>query len=77
MAEPALYFKQIEIGPMQNFTYLVGDPTTREALVVDAAWDIPAILRVAEQDGFTISKALVTHYQAEKLKQDETALSAR
>ncbi len=67
MAEPALYFKQIEIGPMQNFTYLVGDPVSREALVVDAAWDIPAIVRVAEQDGFTISKALVTHYHQDHL----------
>ena len=43
MADPTLYFKQIQIGPMQNFAYLIGDSTTREALVVDAAWDIPAI----------------------------------
>ena len=67
MAELALYFKQIEIGPIQNFTYLIGDPTTREALVVDAAWDIPAIIRLAEQDGFTITKALVTHYHQDHL----------
>jgi len=70
MAEPILYFKQIEIGPMQNFTYLVGDPTTREAFVVDAAWDIPAIVRLAEKDGFTITKALVTHYHQDHLGGD-------
>jgi len=61
MAESSLYFKQIEIGPMQNFTYLIGDPVSREALVVDAAWDIPTLIRIAGQDGFTITKALVTH----------------
>lgn len=70
MAESPLYFKQIEIGPMQNFTYLIGDPTTREALVVDAAWDIPALVRLAEQDGFTITKALVTHYHQDHLGGD-------
>lgn len=70
MAESPLYFKQLEIGPMQNFTYLIGDPTTREALVVDAAWDIPALIRLAEQDGFTITKALVTHYHQDHLGGD-------
>jgi glyoxylase-like metal-dependent hydrolase (beta-lactamase superfamily II) len=70
MAEPVLYFKQIEIGPMQNFTYLIGDPVSREALVVDAAWDIAAILQLAEQDGFTVTKALVTHYHQDHLGGD-------
>lgn len=70
MATPTLYFKQIQIGPMQNFTYLIGDSTTREALVVDAAWDIPAIVRIAEQDGYTINKALVTHYHQDHLGGD-------
>ena len=48
MSEP-LYFKQLEIGPMQNYVYLFGDPETREAAVVDAAWDIDAIVDVAER----------------------------
>jgi len=70
MAELSLYFKQIEIGPMQNFTYLIGDPVSREALVVDAAWDIPTLIRIAGQDGFTITKALVTHYHQDHLGGD-------
>jgi glyoxylase-like metal-dependent hydrolase (beta-lactamase superfamily II) len=70
MAESALYFKQIEIGPMQNFTYLIGDVATREALVVDAAWEIPGLIQLAEQDGFTITKALVTHYHQDHLGGD-------
>ncbi len=70
MVEPRLYFRQIEIGPMQNFTYLIGDPISREAAVVDAAWDIPAIVCVAAQDGFTITKALVTHYHQDHLGGD-------
>ena len=56
-----LYFKQLQIGPMQNFVYLVGSTATREAAVVDAAWDIDAILRLAAEDDMKITHALVTH----------------
>ena len=70
MAESSLYFKQIEIGPMQNFAYLIGDTATREAVVIDAAWDIPTIIRTAEHDGFSITQALVTHYHQDHLGGD-------
>ncbi|MGH7847022.1 MAG: MBL fold metallo-hydrolase [Candidatus Binatia bacterium] len=56
-----LYFKQLQIGPMQNFVYLVGSTATRKAAVVDAAWDIDAILQVAAEDEMEVSHALVTH----------------
>ena len=58
---PSLYFKQIEIGPMQNYVYLIGSMETRKAAVVDAAWDIDEILRIAAQDEMEITHALVTH----------------
>ncbi len=62
-----IYLRQLEIGPMQNYVYLVGDPQTREAAVVDAAWDVDAILDVAARDGMTITKALVTHFHPDHL----------
>ena len=58
---PSLYFKQIEIGPMQNYVYLIGSTETRKAAVVDAAWDIDEIVRIAAQDEMEITHALVTH----------------
>ena len=39
-----LYLEQIEIGPMQNFTYIVGSKRTREVALVDPAWEIDALL---------------------------------
>jgi glyoxylase-like metal-dependent hydrolase (beta-lactamase superfamily II) len=56
-----IYFKQIEMGPMQNFVYLIGSTETRKVAVVDAAWEIDEILRVAAQDDMEITHALVTH----------------
>ncbi len=56
-----LYFKQVEIGPMQNFVYLIGSTETRKVAVVDAAWEIDSILRLAAQDEMEITHAFVTH----------------
>jgi hydroxyacylglutathione hydrolase len=63
----SIYFKQLELGPMQNYVYLVGDPTTREAAVVDAAWDIDTIVQTAEADGYRITHDLVTHFHPDHL----------
>ena len=55
------YLKQIELGPMQNFVYLIGDPQTRDCVVVDPAWEIDAVLDTINRDGMTLKGALVTH----------------
>lgn len=47
---------------MKNFVYLVGDAKTREAVVVDAAWDVKGIRAVAARDCMNIVGAVVTHY---------------
>ena len=56
-----LYLKQIELGPLQNFIYLIGCPETRETAVVDPGWNVPAILEAAAQDEMRITKILITH----------------
>lgn len=56
-----LYLKQMEVGPMQNFVYLVGDQNAREALVVDPAWDVETILKTADDEGFQVKGALISH----------------
>ena len=57
----AVYLKQLELGPMQNFVYLIGDSETRDCVVVDPAWEIDAIVDQVEQDGMTLGGVLVTH----------------
>jgi hydroxyacylglutathione hydrolase len=51
----------MELGPMANLVYLLGDPGSREAAVVDPAWDVERILEIAERDGFRITDLLLTH----------------
>lgn len=65
--QPEIYFRQLQLGPMQNFVYVIADPVTREAAVVDGAWDIGAIIRLAETDDLKITKNLITHFHPDHL----------
>jgi glyoxylase-like metal-dependent hydrolase (beta-lactamase superfamily II) len=60
--EKELIVEQIEIGPMQNFTYIVGCRSSREVVIVDPAWDIDGLLRHIEEKDYRLTAALVTHY---------------
>jgi glyoxylase-like metal-dependent hydrolase (beta-lactamase superfamily II) len=61
VADDTIYLEQMELGPMQNFVYLIGDPVARECVVVDPAWEIDTIVETAQARGMTITGALVTH----------------
>ncbi len=71
-----LYFKQLLAGmdfaesdgvaaQMLNLAYLIGDKQTKQAIIVDPAYDIAGILGVAEADGMEVVGALGTHYHAD------------
>ncbi len=57
-----LYLRQLRLGPMENFVYLVGSKQAKTCMVVDPAWDVAAIFAAAQQDGMQINGVLVTHY---------------
>jgi glyoxylase-like metal-dependent hydrolase (beta-lactamase superfamily II) len=65
--ESELIVEQIEIGPMQNFTYIVGSRTTREVAIVDPAWDIEGLVNHINEKGYTLTGALVTHYHQDHI----------
>ena len=57
-----MIFHQIPIGPMQNFVYLIGDEITKEAVVIDAGWDIDEVIEAANKEKLKITKIILTHY---------------
>lgn len=63
--------KQIRMGSMDNFCYLVGCEKTRQALVIDPASNAKRILAEAERRGLKIVYIVHTHGHA-----DHTAGSA-
>jgi glyoxylase-like metal-dependent hydrolase (beta-lactamase superfamily II) len=56
-----LYLRQLELGPMQNFVYLVGDEKTRECVAVDPAWEIDTIVETLAAADMRLQGILVTH----------------
>jgi glyoxylase-like metal-dependent hydrolase (beta-lactamase superfamily II) len=79
--DDSLYFRQLLAGrdiaaedpvarQMVNFVYLVGDRTTREAVVVDPAYDIGGILDTLAADDMTLVGALATHYHPDHVGGD-------
>ena len=67
VTEQKIYLRQAQIGPMANFVYLIGDPETRKAAVVDPAWDVNAIVNFVEAEGYQIEKILISHYHQDHL----------
>ena len=57
-----LILEQIQIGPMENFTYLIGSRSSMEVTVVDPAWDIAGLMNLANERGYKVTSALITHY---------------
>ena len=51
----------MELGPMENFVYLITDLSTRQAAVVDPAWDAPKIIEYANSNNIQITDILLTH----------------
>jgi len=56
-----MIFEQIPVGQMQNFSYLIGDESSKEAAIVDPGWEVDKILQIAKKHDSNINKILVTH----------------
>ena len=59
--QPTLYLKQIEVGQMANYVYLIGSTKTKEVAAVDPAWEIDRIVEIAKADNMKITHILATH----------------
>lgn len=56
-----LIFKQMEIGPLQNFLYFIGDAKSKEIAVIDPAWDVNFLCKEADKNGYKITAVFLTH----------------
>lgn len=57
-----LIVHQLEVGMMANFVYILASKSTREAVLVDPAWDIPGLLDEVDRLDLKLTHALVTHH---------------
>ena len=66
-----MFLKQIEVGRMAVFAYLLGSDSGGEGLVIDPADDIDEILAIAEGQKITIRYILNTHAHVDHIMGNE------
>jgi len=76
MESRRMVVQQALVGPMMNFVYLIGCDATREAAVVDPAWDAGRILDLARESDLHIRHILVTHGHPDHTNALEQLLTA-
>lgn len=67
-----MIIRQLDVGHMDNFCYLVGCEKTRKAVVIDPGAEVDRIVSEAHKDGLVIQYIVNTHGHG-----DHTAGSAR
>lgn len=53
---------QIQVGNMQNFTYILEDEDTDTAIVLDPSWDLEEIQKIIEKNNLKVKYIVNTHH---------------
>ena len=53
---------QIQVGNMQNFSYIVEDDDTSEAIIIDPSWDLIELEMVIKKNNLKIKYIVNTHH---------------
>jgi len=57
----SMFLKQMQVGHMAVFTYIIGDPESGEGLVIDPAANVDGIIAGAKKNNITIKYIVNTH----------------
>jgi glyoxylase-like metal-dependent hydrolase (beta-lactamase superfamily II) len=53
---------QLKVGNMQNFTYVLEDEDTREAVIIDPSWDLDLVIDTLERNALKVKYVINTHH---------------
>ncbi|MEW5735340.1 MAG: MBL fold metallo-hydrolase [Thermodesulfobacteriota bacterium] len=67
---------QMVVGKLAVCAYIVGDPVTRRAALVDPAFEVPEILAAAQAAGYTVTLVINTHGHPDHISGNAEALRA-
>ena len=65
-----IYLKQIETGPVGNFSYIIANPMERIGTLIDPGWPGEAadrLLETAALEGVKIKYIIATHYHSDHI----------
>ncbi len=76
MSNTSFKVHAMELGPMENFVYLVEDVASRRCAIVDPAWEVDRILERARELDLRITDILLTHSHHDHINGIEGVLNA-
>jgi glyoxylase-like metal-dependent hydrolase (beta-lactamase superfamily II) len=53
---------QLQVGNMQNFTYVLEDESTKESVIIDPSWDLELVLETIERNALKVKYIINTHH---------------
>ena len=62
---------QVPVGPMQNFSYIVEDESTHEAIIIDPSWDLDKIIQIIEEQNLNPKYIVNTHWHDDHTRGNE------
>src|SRR5438309_2193554 len=66
-----MFFEQRLIGSMANFGYVLGDPATKAAAVIDPSFDARVLQKAAAENGYAIGLIFNTHHHVDHVFDNE------
>ncbi|MDH5463009.1 MAG: MBL fold metallo-hydrolase [Nitrosopumilus sp.] len=63
---------QIQVGNMQNFSYVVEDDNTNEAIIIDPSWDLIELEMIIKKNNLKIKYIVNTHQHFDHTLGNET-----
>lgn len=56
-----MMMRQIKVGRMANFTYIVGDESSKVAAVIDPSWDLDVVMDEIKRNSMRLEYIINTH----------------
>ncbi|MEM8861208.1 MAG: MBL fold metallo-hydrolase [Chloroflexota bacterium] len=63
-----LKIHQLKLGSYDNLICVLADEATKEAVIIDPAWDVPALLKVIEDNGYDLVGIWLTHAHGDHIE---------
>jgi len=57
--------RQLRVGDMRNFAYLLIDDESGEAMAVDSGWDVDPIVSMVREENVEVKFAVATHHHSD------------
>ncbi len=67
---------QIQVGNMQNFTYIVEDEETSEAILIDPSWDLIELEMIIKRNDLKIKYIVNTHHHFDHTQGNEAMVES-